>query len=408
MQARALRWIADHPATMCGHSIERLASADVSEAAFDVEAAQAGDSRVLAGRYRLDRVVGRGGMATVHRAHDLVLGRDVAVKLFPSADDEADVLLRHSAEVRILATLSHPNLVTLYDAGSVSASDGSREVYLVMELVDGPTLAEHLRAGPMDVREVTEVGRQAAEALAVVHEQQIVHRDIKPGNVLMAATASSPQIKVADFGIARLADDTRLTMTGVTLGTVRYLSPEQVTGSALGPPTDIYSLGLVLVECLTGQSVFTGTLAESAAARLTSEPTIPDDLPPGLARLLAQMTARQPDERPTAATVAEELDRLVRDPGAPGDRRAAAAATEALSLPRTRVVPAVVDEPAPRKHSRARWIAISVATALVIGGSVFALEAADDTDARPPAPSYPAVSGDLGTALTTLQQSVTP
>ncbi|ROS30574.1 serine/threonine-protein kinase [Cellulomonas sp. PhB150] len=375
----------------------------MSEAATDASTAPADGTRVLAGRYRLDAVIGRGGMATVHRAHDLVLHRDVAIKLFPSVAEDEDVLLRHSAEIHVLAALSHPGLVTLYDAGSARDGDGLEEVYLVMELVDGPTLAERLRTGPLTVEETTALGHQVAEALAVVHEQQIVHRDIKPGNILLSTHTTDAPVKVADFGIARLSDATRLTMTGVTLGTVRYLSPEQVTGSALGPSTDIYSLGLVLVECLTGHSVFSGTLAESAAARLTSCPTIPGDLPPELASLLSQMTAREPDERPTAGDVAQVLDRMLRDPGA------TAAVTEVLSLPRTRVSPAVSDKPAPRRSTRARGVAAAVAGALVVGGSILAVQAASGGGAAPqPGPTYPAVGGNLGSALTALQASVTP
>jgi len=377
----------------------------MSEAATDASPAPADGRRVLAGRYRLDAVIGRGGMATVHRAHDLVLHRDVALKLFPSVADDADVLLRHSAEIHVLAALSHPGLVTLYDAGSARDSGGLEEVYLVMELVDGPTLAERLRTGPLTVEETTALGHQVAEALAVVHEQQIVHRDIKPGNILLTAHSTDAVVKVADFGIARLSDATRLTMTGVTLGTVRYLSPEQVTGSALGPSTDIYSLGLVLIESLTRQSVFAGTLAESAAARLTSLPTIPGDIPPDLARLLSQMTAREPDERPTAGDVAQELGRMLQDTGAPA--AVTETVTEALSLPRTRVSPVVTNAPARQRSTRPRWVAAAVAGALVVGGAVLAQQTAGG-DAPRPDPTYPAVEGDLGSALTTLQQSVTP
>ncbi|MDM7831123.1 serine/threonine-protein kinase [Cellulomonas edaphi] len=364
-------------------------------------------ARVLAGRYRLDGVIGRGGMATVHRAHDLVLDRDVAIKLFPSVADDADLLLRHSAEVHALATLSHPGLVTLYDAGSEPRGDGTQELYLVMELVDGPTLAERLTADPMPVGRMVDVGRQIADALAIVHEQRIVHRDIKPGNMLTSELDGELVVKVADFGIARIADATRLTMTGVTLGTLRYLSPEQVTGAPLGPPTDIYSLGLVLIECVSGQSVFTGTLAESAAARLTTLPTIPDGLPPELARLLSQMTAREPDDRPTAAVVASELSRLLDAPGSSAPTAAVpAAVTERLDLP-------TADESATAAHRvprsmRRRWAAAGAAAVLLAGGVVAALGAGGSGGTPPAAPHYPAVEGDLGRALTTLQQSVTP
>ena len=360
-------------------------------------------ARVLDDRYRLDGVVGRGGMATVHRAHDLVLGRDVAIKLFPSVLDGADELLRHSAEIRILATLSHPGLVTLYDAGAVHDGDGSQEVYLVMELVNGPTLADHLRDGPMPVEEVVRVGRQVADALALVHAQEIVHRDIKPGNILIATRDGEPVVKVADFGIARLSSDTRLTMTGVTVGTVRYLSPEQVTGSELGPASDVYSLGLVLIECLAGSAPFAGTLSESAAARLTSSPPVPDDTPPELARVLREMTAREPSDRPTATRVAAELARADHSP----DDAATTAATDVISMPAT--VAAKTAAP-PVRRTRRRRVALwgAAAAVLVVAGSLVAAQDRSGAPANQPVPSYPAVKGDLGDALTTLQESVVP
>ncbi|MEN0128750.1 MAG: serine/threonine-protein kinase [Brevundimonas sp.] len=356
--------------------------------------------RVLGDRYRLDGVVGRGGMAVVHRAHDLLLGRDVAIKLFPPVSDDADDLLRHSAEIRILATLSHPGLVTLYDAGAVHDGDGSQEVYLVMELVDGATLADRLRSGPMPVEESVRIGQQVATALALVHEEAIVHRDIKPGNILVAADAHGPVVKVADFGIARLSSDTRLTQTGVTVGTVRYLSPEQVMGSSLGPTSDVYSLGLVLIECLTGEAPFAGTLSESAAARLASSPPLPDGLPPDLARLLAAMTANDPDERPTAAEVADRLARLALGPDA-------TQVTEVIAVPPTQVVPNAA-APSRARRRPLLWGAAAVVGALVVAGVVVAAQDDSGGAGSAPLPSYPAVPGELGDALTTLQESVTP
>ena len=172
------------------------------------------DERPLLGdRYRLDGVLGRGGMATVHRAHDVLLERDVAVKVFPAVLHGTDDLLRNRAEIRVLATLSHPGLVTLHDAGTVHGDDGSEQVYLVMELVEGPTLAERLRDGALDVEQTARVGRDVAEALATVHEREIVHRDIKPANMLLTSADAldttrrrgEPAVKLADFGIARLA-----------------------------------------------------------------------------------------------------------------------------------------------------------------------------------------------------------
>ncbi|MCL3862014.1 serine/threonine-protein kinase [Actinotalea sp. K2] len=279
---------------------------------------------VLDGRYRLDEVLGQGGMATVYRSHDLVLVRDVAVKLFPPVAEHAEETERHRAEMLVLAQLSHPGLVTLHDAGIVEAGGPLRQTYLVMELVHGPTLADHLQSARLTVKDTARIGQQLAEALAVVHATDVVHRDIKPANILLLdrdlldaeedqeplALTTGPLVKLADFGIARLSDGPRLTMTGTTLGTATYLSPEQAMGAAVGPATDIYALGLVLLECLTGAKAFTGTPVEVAAARLNVSPAIPDTVGEEWTELLRGMTARDPADRPSAAQVAARLHGL--------------------------------------------------------------------------------------------------
>ncbi len=283
---------------------------------------------LLDDRYRLEDVLGQGGMATVYRAHDLVLDRDVAVKLFPPVADDADDILRHRSEMRVLAQLSHPGLVTLHDAGAAFTGGPMRQTYLVMELVDGPTLADRLTEGPLSPRHTARLGRQVAEALAVVHAAGIVHRDVKPANVLLvdrdrlasaaaedpsAAVTTGPIVKLADFGIARLADGARLTVTGTTLGTATYLSPEQAAGAPVGPPTDVYALGLVLLECLTGRKAFTGTVVEVAAARLNTSPAIPTEFGPDWVVVLQGMTRMRPEERLTAAEAAARLASLAED-----------------------------------------------------------------------------------------------
>ena len=366
---------------------------------------------VFDGRYRLDGVLGRGGMATVHRAHDILLKRDVALKVFPVVHGE-DELMRNRAEVLVLAALSHPALVMLYDAGAEQRPDGGRQDYLVMELVSGPTLSERLRQSPLDRAQAAGVGRDLAEALAEVHAQGVIHRDIKPGNILLtgpdalaADETGGPAVKLADFGIARLIDGTRLTMTGQTLGTVLYLSPEQARGEALAPSSDIYSLGLVLLECLTGRPAFAGTTTESAVARLVSPPRVPDDIDPELAALLTRMTLMTPDERPSADEVAAALAAL-----ASPDRtlRLAPASAPPAEAQPTEAVPAA---PAP---ARARWrrprrvvLSAGAALLLTVGGLLVAQQVAA-SDVPSDAPSYPAVEGRLGDALTELQESVQP
>lgn len=416
----------------CGPRRERLASGDVlrdtsgPDPDTDASDDDAVPRPVLDGRYRLDGILGRGGMATVHRARDLLLDRDVAVKVFPPVHEEADDLLRNRAEIRVLATLSHPGLVTLHDAGTVHGEDDTQQVYLVMELVAGPTLAERLRRGTLSDEQTAVVGRDVAQALAVVHAQSIVHRDIKPANVLLTrpdALDDGPAphaVKLADFGIARLAGATRLTMTGMTLGTVNYLSPEQATGSALGPASDVYALGLVLIECATGRAAFTGTPAEVATARLTSVPQVPAELRPELGDLLARMTRLLPDERPTADEVAVGLAALVGPASTSGDTLVLPTAEPPGDLADEELPPTVVapsaapaePPPAPtgwRARVRtARWAVAAGAVVLLAGGAVLVGHLATDGSSPSVAPTYPAVPGTVGEALTQLQESVEP
>ena len=360
---------------------------------------------VLDGRYRLDSVLGRGAIGAVHRAHDLLLDRDVAVKVLPAVDEDTDELLRNQTEIRALATLDHPGLVTLYDAGSVEHVDGSQQVYLVMELVDGPTLAQRLRRGKLDVEQTARVGRDIAAALAEVHEREIIHRDIKPANILLTKAdaldgvtgRAGPTVKLADFGIARLADATRMTMTGITLGTVRYLSPEQATGGRLDPASDIYTLGLVLIECATGRPAFSGTTPEVAVARLAAPPEVPAELGPELGGLLTRMTVMAPQERPTALEVAAELAALVGTDG-----------TQVLPVTpngRTSDVPV---RRLPRRLRTSRPVLAAGAVALLTTGAILVGLQVFGPDRVPDPPVYPAVQGPLGDALVRLQTSVEP
>ncbi|NTW42340.1 MAG: serine/threonine protein kinase, partial [Cellulomonadaceae bacterium] len=274
-----------------------------------------GDS--LGGRYRLTGVLGSGGMATVYRARDELLGRDVAVKLFPPVPLDADELGRHRAEVMVLAMLTHPGLVTLYDAGATPTDAGMHESYLVMELVEGPSLAAHLARGSLGTDQAALLGSQIADALVTVHTAGIVHRDIKPANILLVdgdsldriapGPSTGPAVKLADFGIARVAGAERLTATGTTLGTASYLSPEQAVGGAVDAATDVYALGLVLLESITGAPAFTGTVAEIAVARLHRSPDVPPALGPAWTEVLTAMTEREPDLRPTTRDVADAL-----------------------------------------------------------------------------------------------------
>ncbi|CAN5319570.1 hypothetical protein BH09ACT5_BH09ACT5_19720 [soil metagenome] len=379
---------------------------------------------LVASRYRLRQQIGAGGMATVYRADDEALGRTVALKLFHAdlvgGADEG----RQRAEVGLLAGLNHPALVTLFDAGR-----DERAGYLVMELVDGSDLRELLLRVPLDSRATAAIGADIASALAYIHARQVVHRDIKPANILLPADTSapgSPTAKLADFGIARLIDSTRLTSTGTLIGTASFLSPEQAAGEPVGPATDVYSLALVLLEALTGVRAFPGTPAESGVGRLSRDPEVPVRLGPAWSGLLRQATARNPSERPDAAELASRLRALDGDstlilPVAPGSD-----STEQLSpadvptqrlAPEQRIAPAATSA-APAAESgtslggRSRAVLLAAGAAVLIG--VAAVVAGLGAPAQPepePTPAtvqYPAFDGDLGAHLVQLQNSVAP
>ncbi|MFZ7089401.1 protein kinase domain-containing protein [Curtobacterium sp. RRHDQ10] len=284
------------------------------------------DDRMIGGRYRVLGTLGHGGMATVYRARDEQLGREVAVKVFRMGPVDQGERARAEAEIQALASLRHPSLVTLYDA-DVADADG--ESFLVMELVPGTDLATRLRSGALPVADVARIGAQIADALAAVHAQGIVHRDVKPANVLVedadaGAGRTTVRAKLADFGIALLRDAARATGTGTVMGTAAYLAPEQVTAQGIDGRADVYSLGLVLLEALTGRQAFPGTAIESATARLTRPPAIETSLPVAWRTLLHTMTAMDADDRPTASEAADRLRALGRGPAADlGDAGAA-------------------------------------------------------------------------------------
>ena len=255
------------------------------------------DPAVVGGRYELGALLGTGASAVVRRARDRVSGRTFAVKLFHAGASAHD-RRRQQREMRALAALHHPGLVALHDGG---VEDG--RPFIVTDLVEGPTLAERLDVGPLDPDEVLRIGARLADALAHVHGAGIVHRDLKPANVLLGADGP----RLADFGIARALDGTAVTGTGYVVGTAAYLAPEQVRGEWVGPEADVYALGLVLLESLTGRREYPGALVESATARLHRPPGIPTGLPFALDTALRAMTALDQFDRPAAADVATML-----------------------------------------------------------------------------------------------------
>ncbi len=268
----------------------------------------------LGGRYRLVELLGQGGMATIYRARDAQLDRDVAVKLLrPEFGKDPDFLARFRDEAKAAASLSHPNIVAVFDFGEEESGP-----YIVMELIEGEDLGSILRGnGPLAPKQAARVSAETAKALQAAHIRGIVHRDVKPSNILVARDG---RIKVADFGIARALNESQITLPGTTMGSVHYFSPEQARGENATVASDIYALGIVLFETLTGQRPFSGDGAAAVAlARLTTTPPRPSALregvPPELDAIVTKAMALDPAGRyASAAAMASALEGYLTDP----------------------------------------------------------------------------------------------
>ncbi|MEA2828140.1 MAG: eukaryotic-like serine/threonine-protein kinase [Actinomycetota bacterium] len=267
--------------------------------------------QVLGGRYRIVSHVAKGGMAEVYLGHDQLLDRPVAIKvLVPDLAPDATFVERFRREAQAAAGLNHHNVVSVYDFGQ---DDGA--YYIVMEYVDGPTLRDIIRSeGPMAPARVIEVGAEIAAGLAAAHQRDLLHRDMKPANVLMTASGN---VKVADFGIARAAHSARegLTMPGAVVGTATYLSPEQAMGEPLDQRSDVYSLGMVLYEMLAGRAPFSGDTPVAVAYKQVNEVPPPPsvynpDVPPALDGIVMRALAKRAADRQQSAEAlrAELLD----------------------------------------------------------------------------------------------------
>jgi serine/threonine-protein kinase len=310
----------------------------------------------LGSRYRLEEVIGRGGMASVWRATDTVLERPVAVKrLHGRLLDDPDHAERFRREARLAARLDHPGIVKLLDRG-----DDEQGPYLVYELVEGETLKARVAgAGGLEPRAAARICAQVARALDYAHRRGVVHRDITAGNILLTPDGHA---KLTDFGVARAAEaEAGLTHTGALLGTTEYVSPEQAQGHPVDGRSDIYSLGVVLYECLTGELPFTGEGALAVAVRHLNE-EVPDPrarapgTPPALAEAVLTATAKDPERRfADAGRFAEVLE-------------AAAAGSDTAVLPRIPVDTETTGRLERPARARARWI--------VGAGAVVALAAA--------------------------------
>lgn len=353
------------------------------------------EGRLLGGRYRLGSRLGVGGVAEVYRAIDERLHRGVAVKLFRS--DVTEQLHRHQDEMRLLARLNHPSLVTVYDTGD---DDVTGQPYLVMALVEGSTLADQLRDGRLGMDRVAEIGGSVAEALAYVHGQGLIHRDVKPANVLIS---SAGRVFLADFGIARMVDSAHVTQAGDVLGTPAFFAPEQVSGEQVGPPADVYALGLVLLESLTGHREYDGTSLEVAMARLTRPPQIPPDLPAGWRAVLTGMLARDPAARLSAAQVTDRLRHIDDVDDSTQVIPVLTADPETVMVsPQTTVMPPVSPAPMPtaattkrRRRSRAPLVVLGVVIVAAVGVGVAVAEHDRSSPTRHCSTNGPQLKGQL-------------
>lgn len=276
-------------------------------------------------RYQLTHRIAGGGMGEVWSAHDHVLDREIAVKLLrPELAEDPGFVERFRAEARHAASLSHPGIASVYDYGEIGGS-----AYLVMELVPGrPLSAIIAERGALPAAEAVPLIQQAALALQAAHVAGLVHRDVKPGNLLVTPQG---QVKITDFGIARAGGQAPLTRTGEVMGTAQYLAPEQAMGRTAAPASDVYALGVVAYEALSGHRPFDADNPVAVAMSQVNDtpPPLPATVPPAVAAVVLQSLAKDPDERPhSAADLADALGRAMR-----GQGPAAAAPTQPITAP---------------------------------------------------------------------------
>jgi tetratricopeptide (TPR) repeat protein len=321
------------------------------------------------GRYEIQHLLGRGGMGVVYAAHDHRLDRRVAIKFvasFPVPDDRRRDRFVH--EVRAASALDHPHICTIYDAGET----GDRRAYLVMACYDGETLDARLRRGPVPLPQALQVGSEVAQALAAAHDAQIVHRDLKPANVMLTPAHG---VKLLDFGIAKLRDATSLTPASAAVGTPAYASPESIRGDSVDPAADVWALGVLLHEMLTGRHPFEGSTPASILYRILEEdpPALPASVPKPVAECVERCLQKSPSDRPTASDVQallSEIERPLPD----------------LRISRSR--PATRDRPS--VPWTARYTAVGIALTLLAVVGVWAWQI-DRTDPTPTGPAVVAV-----------------
>ncbi|MFG1649863.1 serine/threonine-protein kinase [Micromonospora sp. NPDC049275] len=356
---------------------------------------------VLSGRYRLDERVATGGMGDVWRASDLVLGRQVAVKvLLPALVSDPDFIARFRAEARIMAALRHPGIVQVYDSGEDDLPDGGRADYLVMEFVEGEPLSKRIEAaGRLDVAETMSIVAQAAHALSAAHRGGIVHRDVKPSNLLVQEDGT---VVLVDFGVARSTNVTSITSTNAVPGTALYMAPEQAAGRPVSGATDIYALGAVAYCCLTGGPPFTGDNPLQVAIRHLDDepPELPHDMPEAVRALVSRALAKDPLDRFTSGSAMAEAARTAVTGGEPPTALATAVPLREAG-PGTRTdapIGAAVASPAGAGRQRRRGPLVGAAAAMLVAliGLGAALGAARHAGDNEPAVNLPTTSATQG------------
>jgi len=348
--------------------------------------------RCLGDRYELHQLIAAGGMGQVWRAHDLALHRPVAVKVLRSEyTGDPTFVARFRAEAQHAASLSHPNIAAVFDYGEETAQDGTGETlaYLVMELVEGePLSALVAREGGLGTETTLSLLRQTAFGLGEAHQAGMVHRDVKPGNILVRPDGG---VKITDFGIAWSARSVALTRTGQVIGTPQYLSPEQAEGRPATPASDVYALGLIGYECLTGKKAFEGDNAVTIALKqVRQEPEpLPDELPVEVRTLIGRALAKNPALRFTngAAFVAaiDDVQAGRPLPAAPPTVDVAAAAVVPDGGPETVTTGPVARPPVERRRNRAAMVLLPLLGLLAGAGIAVALllALADDSAGSP-------------------------
>ena len=340
---------------------------------------------VIAGRYELLELIGKGGMSSVYKAHDRLLDRQIAVKiLHPHFTEDEEYVERFRREARSVAQLSHPNIVTVIDRGE----DEGRQ-YIVFEYVEGENLKQLLeRTGPMPVTDALELAVQMGRALAFAHSRGLVHRDVKPQNVLLNADG---QAKMTDFGIARSVDVQGVTITGTVLGTSEYIAPEQARGQQVDSQTDVYSLGVVLYELLAGGVPYEGETFVTVALKHVNEPlpSVLDrrpDVPPRVAMAVERAMAKSPDDRfGSMNAFVDELQACLAEVDPAGD--------QATMIQRRPSAQKRARRPGRRKRRLggvlwpiAAVLAVLAVAALAALGALALRDDSDDPQAAPPRP----------------------